>query len=158
MAITVGTDSYVTVAEADAYHTANNNAAWTGTTAVKEAALRYATRYVDRKYQWIGMHSGSPGQPLAWPRLDAYDSEGVIRIGVPQEVKDATCEMALSYITDAGILPSKDRGGEIAEVKAGSVSVRYADNAPSARTYPMIDLLLQRITSGSASTIKLVRG
>lgn len=158
MALTIGTDSYVTVAEANAYHTANNNAGWTGTDGVKEAALRYATRYVDKKYQWIGMHSGSPGQPLSWPRLDAYDSDGKIRVGIPQEVKDAVCEMALSHIVDGSTLPSKDRGGQIEQVKAGSVEVKYTSGAPSNRTYPMVDLIVSKLLAGSGATIKLVRG
>lgn len=157
MAITVGVDSYVTVAEADAYHTARNNTGWNGSNAEKEADLKYATLYVDRRYSFVGEHNGSPGQPLAWPRLNAVDKQGVLRTGVPQEVKDAVCELALQLHADGRLLPAQDRGGAIKSVQAGSVGVTYMDGAPANKTFPLVDLMLERVTTGSRATVSLTR-
>ncbi len=59
MAIIVGTDSYVSVADADTYWTDRNNLDWATTdVADKEKALRDATVFIDGSYEgrWIGQH------------------------------------------------------------------------------------------------------
>lgn len=45
-----GWDSYISLDDADAYHLAMGNDAWTGADAVKEAALRKATQYISVTY------------------------------------------------------------------------------------------------------------
>ena len=71
MALTVGTDAYVSLAACDAYHTALGNTAWTGLDAAKEVAIRKATLWVDNAYRgrWKGIRCDTT-QPLAWPRWD----------------------------------------------------------------------------------------
>ncbi len=43
-------NSYISVEDADAYHTDRANTDWTGTTATKQAALIRATDYIDTVY------------------------------------------------------------------------------------------------------------
>ena len=60
--------AYVAVADADAYHTAMGNTAWTGTDAAKEIALRRATQYLDNRYTYRGTRLTST-QALEWPQI-----------------------------------------------------------------------------------------
>lgn len=47
----VDADSFVTLEEADAYHTAAGSTNWTGTDESKEQALRRASRFLSRLVQ-----------------------------------------------------------------------------------------------------------
>ena len=74
------TDSYVSLADANAYHLAHGGAAWDGpsvTDETKEAALRSAVRYLDNTYRgrWKGLRATAT-QSLAWPRRDVVDEDG----------------------------------------------------------------------------------
>lgn len=103
MAIIVGTDSYVSVADADTYWLDRNNSVWAAAaTEDKEKALRFATEYIDGSYdgRWIGEHPGAASQVLAWPRNGAVDSEGRSVTGIPQRAADATSRLALDALSD----------------------------------------------------------
>lgn len=159
MSVTAGVDSYLSNTEADTYHTVMNNAAWAAaTTAQKDSALRYSTAYMDGKYSWIGERIADLVQPLGWPRVNAYDAEGRTLTGVPQKVKDAQAQLALSALTDA-LIPDEDRGGAVKREKVGELEVEYFDGAPAGRTYGMVDTLLHGLyrTAGSGASIVLVR-
>lgn len=101
-------NSYASVAEADAYHTARGNSAWTGTDAAKEAALIRATEWLDGRYgeQWPGTRWRLREQSLEWPRAYAMDRDGTGIDGdtIPPEVVKATCEAALRELTAPGSL------------------------------------------------------
>jgi hypothetical protein len=91
--------SYVSVTDADDYH-ANHSAStdWSGAdTADKEKALRLATQWLDATYhgRWKGVRF-SADQALDWPR-DSVELDGyVLSVSdLPQQLLDATCEMAL---------------------------------------------------------------
>jgi hypothetical protein len=93
-------ESYLSVADADAYHTAHGNTGWTGDDAVKEVALRLATRWLNATYQarWIGDRFSS-GQALSWPREDAeVDGYVLDAADLPQQLLDATAELALKQV------------------------------------------------------------
>ncbi len=100
MALIVGTNSYVSVADADTYFTERLGAtAWTGaTTGNKTAALLQACRTLER-LRYIGSHPGST-QSLSWPREGATDPRGygIASTVVPQAMKDAQCEEALALL------------------------------------------------------------
>jgi hypothetical protein len=56
-------ESYISVADADTYFTARNNATWAAlSTSDKEAALRKATDYMLQAYRvrWAGMRETEP--------------------------------------------------------------------------------------------------
>jgi hypothetical protein len=74
--IVANANSYVSVANADAYFSARNNTTWAAySTAVKEAALLYACQWLNSRYEWPGVISDVT-QELSWPRDGAEDSEG----------------------------------------------------------------------------------
>jgi hypothetical protein len=106
-------NSYISVADADAYFEARSNSTWDGAIDdSKEAALLYATLWVDRRYVWPGFIVIST-QALSWPRGWAYDYEGRVidSSTVPQAVKDAVCEAALEHLSTS-LNEILARGGE----------------------------------------------
>jgi len=160
MALTVGTDAYVSLAACDAYHAALGNAAWTGLDAAKEVAIRKATLWVDNAYRgrWKGIRCDTT-QPLAWPRWDVTDEDGlyVDSATIPTAIANATCEAALRIIAGTDLDPDRDRGGRIKSESVGSLSVVYADGAPSGTTYPRIDRMVSGLVAGRSS-MRIERG
>ena len=160
MAITVGIDSYVSVADADTYWTDRNNLDWTtADTADKEKALREATEYIDGTFEgrWIGEHPGSTSQVLAWPRNGAVDSEGRNVTGIPQQVENATSRLALDALSNF-LTQAEDRGGRIARAKVGPLDVSYFRDAQAGTAFPFLDLMLKPLLApGSTSGGSLVR-
>lgn len=149
MTVTAGTDVYADVDEADAYFLARNVSSWAeAASADREAALLKATVYLDGHYRWIGVLADS-AQPLAWPRLGATDTEGRTHVGIPPAVKHACAELAWIALSQ-DLAPSAERGGRVVGERVGPVEIRYADDAPVARIYPYIDLLLSGLVRGGA--------
>ena len=99
MSITVGTDSYITVAEAttileDYFDTDN----WTGaTTANQEKALKQATRNIDSQ----NLRGGKvEEQALAFPRSIYFDYDGDEYGVTPEAVKKAQALEALTILDE----------------------------------------------------------
>lgn len=141
MAITVGVDTYASIAEADTYFSEQNKTHWTGSDAAKEGALRQATVYLDSYYKWVGTVASST-QTLGWPRVYAYDSEGRTITGIPDRVKDATCELALQALT-ADLVPVQERGGMVKREKVGPIEVEYQNGAPAGKVYDYVSAMLR---------------
>jgi len=145
-------NSYVSVGEANAYFTDRGITAWTGTDAVKEAALIRATDYLDMRFgeNFIG-DKVLESHSVAWPRTDAdpfSDDE------IPLKLRRACCEYAVRalavklapdpLIDDTGlpVVASKERVGPIERgffVPMGPVSASLA----LIRPYPEADMLLR---------------
>jgi hypothetical protein len=131
-------ESYASVANADSVHGALGNAAWTGTTSAKEAALRKATIYLDGRYRhlWRGTRA-TKEQALAWPRFNVIDEDGypVDADVVPAPVTKATIDAALLSLTGTDLNPVLERGGQVIEeaVKVGPIeeSKTYSAGAPA---------------------------
>lgn len=151
-------DAYVSVADCDTYATNHSfSATWTGaSTAVKEAAIRYATRWIDQRYRWIGSISSTALNRLKWPRLDAVDFDGREWAGVPQQLKDAVCEVALAHIS-TGVNEVRDRGGAVKREKVDVIEVEYSDGASTGRTWPYVDSLLSDLYLGSPNRRQILR-
>ncbi len=120
-------NSFASLVEAEAYF--DGHPSYTTWQAVeptaKEAALMTATRYLCRAVRWLGSISVST-QALAWPRAYVYDREGraISSTTVPQQVKDAVCELALAMRTKL------DPGSGLRLVTSetvGPVSYTYGD-------------------------------
>lgn len=160
MAITVGTDSYVSVGDADTYWVDRNNSLWAAAAnADKEKALREATVYIDGTFEgrWVGEHPGASSQVLAWPRNGAVDSEGRSVTGIPQRVADATSRLALDALSEF-LSAAEDRGGRISRAAVGPLDVSYFRDAPAGTAYPFLDLMLKPLlTLGGGSGGNLVR-
>jgi len=152
--------SYISAADATTYHTAHGNSAWTGTDAVKEAALIKAAMYLDGKYRarWKGQKVKPLAQPMEWPRVGVrvvdtqlyydvppsfFDSQysGFVAITtIPQRVKDAQCELALRSL--AGDLAA-DGDISVKHSKVDVLETEYAANmVPGQIAYPVVDQLL----------------
>lgn len=164
MAITVGTDTYITVAQADSYWSARNNSTWSAaSTAEKEKALLEATQFLDGSYNFIGEHrADETTYPLAWPRYGVEVQTGnfagvfIDSDTVPQQIKDAQAELALEALS-ARLDPVQDRGGHIKNVKVDVIEVEYFDWAPSSKTFKFVTKILRPFLEGGPGNLKLVR-
>lgn len=136
-------DSYVTLAEADAYCAKLGHAGWTGTDAAKEAVLVRACQYVDTGYSFKGERL-TAAQALEWPRSAAD--------GIPSRIKDAQCEAALRALT--GVLYADSDGRVVTAKTIGPIKTEYAQVAT--KRFPVIDGLLRGLVAGGGA--KLVRG
>lgn len=149
----VGTDSYVTVANADTYHAASiHGASWTAaSTTTKEQALLTACRMLERQ-TWQGTKT-SPSQALDWPRSGLSDPEGVaIPSGaVPQFIKDAQCELALSLINDPSVQTSTDTSLNTRRLKAGSAEIEYFRPTSGSRFPTIVAELVNYYLSSTVS-------
>jgi len=140
-------NSYVSVAEADAFHADRNNAAWTGADAVKQAALVKATDYVSQKYdtRWKDMPD-TDEQGLYWP-VTCID-------GIPARLKQAVCLLALEALS-AELNPTQGRA--VKREKVDVIEIEYMDNALPGNNRPAIDGLLKVYLAGAGLNAKVLR-
>lgn len=171
--VVAGAESYISVADANTYHTDRGNTAWTGSDAVKEAALRKATEYMVQVYRlrWKG-YRVSGTQALDWPRSmverDDYaftTLNGQTVIGgdyyypnddVPIEVARSCAELALKSLSTT---LSPDIGRRTIREKVDVIEVEYDPNSPQYTLYRSIDGWLSPYLSGQggSSFRKVVR-
>ena len=157
--IVTGANSFVTVAYADTYHGDRGNTAWTGTDAVKEAALIKATDYIEQVYQsrWVGYLVDSD-QPLSWPRT--YNIHGSFHVDfdisgdIPDRLKQAVCILALEALSD-DLNPVLDRA--VKREKVDVIEVEYMDHASERKKRPAIDGLLRAYLRGGTMSVPAVR-
>ena len=132
----VSADSYASIAEADSYaadyFSSADLAAWNAaSTAIKEAALRQATQYIDANFEpRFPGQIVSISQALAWPRVNAYDRAGRILTDIPTVIKNSTTELAGRRVVSGGSLVEAQERGVIRE-KVGPLEVEYTDTAAS---------------------------
>lgn len=146
MALTVGTDSYVTLAECETYlaehYLSSDLTAWDATTdADKEVLLRRAAQTIDRQ-PLQGFKSVST-QTMQFPRMmysDFYyttestlrrDENWYIQTEVPEAVKDAQCEIALSALSGTPERVSMAREG-VRSYRLGNLSETLSADAVKA--------------------------
>lgn len=150
-------DSYVSVAEADAYWAKRPGSAWgAAPNAEREGALVRATGYVDAEYAWRGTRATAV-QALDWPRydvvLDGYPLDGTT---IPRPVKDAVCEMALKAL--AGDLVGDVSPQQVVEQTVGPITRKFAaERNGGQKQYPYVDSLLRGLVSGGSGQIRLTR-
>lgn len=156
--IIAGADSYVSVTDCDTYHAARGNAAWTGTDAVKEYAIRKAVAYLDGHYRnrLKGSMVDPVNQNLAWPRYDVViDGVTLARSPIPQRIKDAQCELALIALS-ADLAPNVSAG--IKREKVDVLETEYFAGAPAGTTvYTAVNNLLSDLLKPINSS-DLIRG
>jgi len=155
MTITVGTDTYVTLAEALAYAAARPALAlWADyTDPVREAALTEAAIYLDASYAWKGQITDEV-QALAWPRSSVLDKElrPVDPDTVPQAIKSAQIELAA--MAAAGALVESKTTGNVASLKAGAVDIKFVDgqNVREGQRFAWVDRLLTGLYTSRAGS------
>ena len=143
-------ESYVSVVDANTYHSKIGNDAWADLdTSVKEQLLRKATDYMVAQYrlQYAGYRRYST-QSLDWPRLyvpliDSLSAnifpQYVDFDIVPTTVKNACAELALKAYT--AILMQDLTQGVIRE-KVDVIEVEYDKFSPQQTRYEQIDAML----------------
>lgn len=161
-------ESYISVADATAYHAARGNAAWAALASdtVREQALRAATDYMlqSYRYRWAGTRK-SATEAIDWPRIDVprldttqsqyslqsyYDAASV-----PTEVARACAVLALK--ASAGEL-APDVGRITSREKVDVIEVTYQEGAAPFVRYRAVDnMLAGMLKTGSNSMIALVR-
>lgn len=151
-------NSYAAVADADAYHVLYNNTAWAAlSSAAKQAALLYATAFIDANYTFGG-YLLNQEQSLSFPRSSLYDADRRLMTGVPQKLKNAVFELALVHATTENINETFERGGGVQSERVGPVAVSYFESASAGVSYPFLDKLLASLAiQGSTGMVPIVR-
>lgn len=155
--LTVDSNTYVDRAEADAYLADSIRAgAWAFLPATtKDQALLTATRIFER-VKWKGTKTDE-AQDLMWPRTGVTDKYGIARDEdvVPQEVKDAECELAFELSQNAALESSGGTGSNTKRLKAGSAEVEYfratggVNGSGSPRFSPIVMELIGQFMAGA---------
>jgi hypothetical protein len=151
--VVAGADSYLSLADANTYHSSHGSpTAWaSATNEAKEAALRYATMWIDGKFTWQGSIT-SESQVLDFPRSNVWDEQGRA-LGtntIPQRLKDATAEMALAHV-GAALNASLARGGQVRREQVGPIAIEYLEGANPETDYPYVKRLLSGYTSSQGA-------
>ena len=144
----VGTNSYCSLAEAEAFHSASPfGAGWAAervTDDERTRALLAATRLLDETIVWAGTPART-SQARQWPRRGLLTARGasLSSTEVPTEICDAASAWALALVAAAASGSVAALGGRgtddvISKIKAGSVELVFADaaSATSAITSP----------------------
>lgn len=152
-------ESYTSVAEADAYHLARGNTPWADATfsvTEKEQSLRRATDFMEQVYRlnWLGYRVNNT-QALSWPRNDVLKDNYYYYPNdtIPTEVKNACCELASKAA--AGDL-SPDIAQRVIREKVGVLEVDYAANSPQYTTYRAINNMLAPLLGGIGGAFRKV--
>jgi hypothetical protein len=153
--------SYVSLTNADAYHTKYDNTSWSGSDSDKDVALTIASRAIDLLYgdKYLSTRKQNTSQAFLFPRYAFYDKHYklVSSDEIPQCLQDAVCELALKYLEGGEVYPVVNVNQYIKQqsVSVGelSVSTTYGQMAPaeSFSEFRKIDLLLFPILKGQNS-------
>lgn len=133
MALVKGVNSYVTLAEANAYFEHKLDiAAWIDAAdSMKEQALVTATAYLDGLV-WIGTVV-SESQTLAFPRINAEYNDpflgSIVTLdgnSIPKRVLNACKELAYHFLNNDGIL---DDTGSVTSLSIGDIRLELPQGA-----------------------------
>lgn len=169
MALTVETgtgsataDALISVDYADDYHAARGNTDWTGSKALKEAAIRRATNYISTAIHWMGTRTRAREQALSWPRAGVVDREGygIASDTIPVEIKAAVAEIALrEFVTPGMMTPDFTASAAVKREKVGDLEVEYLNASTSAEAVRPVLLvvndLIGQFVAGSLSGVSL---
>lgn len=151
--IVAGAESYITVADADTWHSNRGNTAWAAlATGAKEQALRKAADHMLQVYglRWQGDRV-SASQALDWPRegVEAFGFEVNADV-VPEAVANACAEFALRSLS-ADLTPDVTR--RTLREKVGPIEVEYDPNSPALPDYQAIDNMLAAYLDNAGSSV-----
>lgn len=157
-------NAYISLADANDYHTLRGNTAWTGTDAEKEAAIVRATFAIDNTYRrgFTGIKSTST-QALEWPRSNATDSSGypIDDDVLPAALTNATAEAALIELTTSGALsPSYTAGVRMSREKVDVIEVEqeFGSEYTGRESYSVIEQYIGALLSRGKYQMRILRG
>lgn len=155
-ALTVGTNTYVSSADADTYLMDSlRGAPWVSLDPdTKAQALITATRLLEKQC-WSGAKT-DPLQALSFPRTNLLDGYGNVLDSsvVPEAVVEAEIELAFELSQDTSLETSGGTGSNTQTLKAGSASISYfrptagANGAGSPRFPPIVMELIRAFMCG----------
>lgn len=154
-------DSYVTLAEYEAYVIANINTSYTEADATQEMNLRRAKQWLDRK-NWVGIAQYQT-QTGSWPRISdkLIDGWPIDVDSIPQDIKDAQCELAYQFEQNSldPFATVSNGATKITKSKAGPVETEteYATYRETPRIVAVEGLIGPYLKAGS-SQVSLGRG
>lgn len=137
MAVTKGTNSYLTLEEANAYFEGKlDNSMWANANPTrKEQALITATRVLDER-SWIGT-AISTTQKLAFPRVLEYFDTKLGRLvfedgsAIPNRIENATAELAYHLLNNENLLDESSSVSSISVAGIGLSGIREVAKIPS---------------------------
>jgi len=136
-------DTYATIEQADEYLNASVTATGWRDLSLDDRAryLVTATRTLDREC-WLGEKTDS-AQPLQWPRTGTGIT-GVEDDVVPQDIINASIELAAGLVADTAPITSQNNEQTIQSLKAGSAAITFfrgAGGEPSRFSYNIMSLI-----------------
>ena len=121
---------------------------WSGAVqAVKEAAIREATRFLDINYVWAG-YKVDEDQTCQWPRYDMYDEDGytVDFDIVHRLVKEACAYLALQVVEGDTLLEDFENKSKVKKTKdvIGPLTEEreYVVGETPEKTYTVVEKLI----------------
>lgn len=154
-------DSYVSAADFAAYVVANISATYSGVEATQEVNLRRAAQWIDSRYDYTGTRQYET-QARTWPRVTGLLVDGwpINADTVPQDIKNAQCELAYLIETDSlNPFATVEATVKRSRSKAGPVETEteYTGGKSSPRIVA-IEVMLRRYTEGgSAAQFRMQR-
>jgi len=117
----------------------------------QKRSLVNAARLLNRQ-SWQGTKTSSV-QPLAWPRTGVTYADGtpVASSAIPQEVIDASYELAALLAAKPGLFSSGSADSNIESVTAGPVNVSFFSPVAIGRFPTLVQELLAQFLGGGAS-------
>ncbi len=150
-------ESYISVADATAYHASRGNVDWAAlpNDQVREELLRKATDYMCAYTEsWKGIRLLS-SQALDWPRNGVWaNGYWIAPSTIPSAIANACALLALKAAT--GEL-SPDLDVPVAEEKVGPIMVKYAEGARQTVRFRAVELILAPYLACGPSGIQVVR-
>lgn len=154
-----GSNSYVSVADFEAYSDAIGDDSYQGTSdADLCVALTNAAIYLSSRYFWRGRRA-EPTQTLAWPRREVVDDDGyrISSDAIPSQVISAQCEAAIRFLNSGKLIADVQPSQMVTrkQVTAGSVEtdVSYATGILPIVRYPEISALLRGLIYSNSSIL-----
>ncbi len=158
--LTVATNTYVTLAQAETFFNERLNASdWTDAVEIDKArALIQATHNLER-LAYVGKQYVST-QTLKWPRSELYATRGAVGTGgsyeydisggtVPQAVKDAQCEEAIALLGQSGSTRSELQAQGVTSYTIGDLSETFSGTGSRRFVSPEAAALLAGYIAGA---------
>lgn len=152
-----GANTFVELDVATAYAEAHLGAsAWVALTEDQQnASLVQSARLLGQKLTWVGEKTDQT-QPLCWPRIYATNEDGyeIASDEIPQQVKDAQCELAIQlastdYVADSSAATIREKV-DVIEVEYSESTARRRASLPDVVIDILYPLATKKSTSGFA--------
>ena len=142
-------NSYVSLVEANTYLEAHLKASsWSVLDDErKKAALISATRALDSMR--FGGRKASQTQSLLWPRQYIYDYENYLITGIPKQLKDAECELAIWMLTEDDRIAGQFELETMDSVEIGPIKYKIKSGYDAEIIPSYIEDLLEMIGPGA---------